>query len=51
MSYQQSMMVFSFCQFMANLEQSGTHVRDGWCLILNVSLITHFYLIKAVNRT
>ena len=41
----------SFFQFMANLQPSGSWIRDGWSIELTFSLIVTFYLTKPENRT
>ena len=42
---------FSFFQFMANLEQSGSRIPGAWSMELTFSLTITFYLAKTENRT
>ena len=47
----QNVTSFSFAQFMANLEQSGSGIPDIYPIKLTFSLPVSFYLIKTENRT
>ena len=42
---------FLFFQFMADLEQSGSRIRDTWSVKLKFSLIVAFYLMRTESRT
>ena len=50
-SCQQILTSFLFFQFMANLEQSGSRIRDTWSVKLKFSLIVAFYLTRTESRT
>ena len=41
----------SFLQYMTNLEQSGSQIRNAWSLVPTFLLIVTFYLTKTENRT
>ena len=51
MSCQQNMTLFTFFQFMADLEQSGNQIPDAWSVKLIFSLAVTLYLTKTANRT
>ena len=42
---------FSFFQYMANLEQSGSRIPNAWSVKLTFWLAVTFYLTKTENRT
>ena len=42
---------WSFFQFMANLEQSGSRIPDAWSVKFKFSIIETFNLTKSENRT
>ena len=50
MSCQQNMALFTFFQFMANLEPSGSQ-PGAWYAKLTFSLAVILYLTKTANRT
>ena len=41
----------SFLQYMTNLEQSESQIRNAWSLVPTFLLIVTFYLTKTENRT
>ena len=50
-SCQQFVTSLSFFQFMANLQPSGSRIRDAWSIKFTALLIVTFNLIKPENRT
>ena len=47
---QQIMTSLLFFQFMANLEQSRSRIREAWSIILSYSLMKTFYLTTDANK-
>ena len=50
-SFQEIMTSFTFFQFTANLEQSGSRIPDPYSIKLMFSSTVTFYLTKNENRT
>ena len=46
MSCQKIVTLLSFFEFMANLEQSESQIRDAWSVVLTISLKYPFFLQK-----
>ena len=49
-SYQQTMMLSPFFQFMVDLQQSRMRIVDAWSMILTFEVIVPFYLTKSEDR-
>ena len=49
-SYQQTMMLSPFFQFMVDLQQSKMRIVDAWSMILTFEVIVPFYLTKSEDR-
>ena len=50
MSCWKIVMSLPFFQFSANLEQSGSQIRDAWSVKLVFSLIVTFYITKTEKK-
>ena len=49
-SYQQTMILSPFFQFMVDLQQSRMRIVDAWSMILTFEVIVPFYLTKSEDR-